>query len=248
MAEVIMIASGKGGTGKSTFSVFFANELALLKKRVLLVELDVGLRSLDVIAGITEKAIYDIGDILLDRADIDKVLVKSNVSENLDFICAPYKEEKLPFKNIKNLVDNIYKKYDYIIFDTAAGVGEAFLAARSVSETMIIVATADLVSVRDAKLVSDAAYDYGITNIRLVINKFSKSLFLKTDFTDLDAVIDEISAQLLGVIPYSNSVISSSQLGKQLTSDSIVKKVYNAIANRFIGNYTQMQIKWIRRK
>ncbi len=242
MAEIIMIASGKGGTGKSTFSVFFSNELALLNKKVLLIELDAGLRSLDVIAGITDKAIYDIGDILLERADIKKVLVKSNTNENLDFICAPYKDEKLPFENIEKLIKNVYKEYDYIIFDTAAGIGEAFLAARDVSDTVIIVSTADLVSVRDAKIISDACYQYGIINIRLVINKFSKSLFLKTDFTDLDAVIDEVSAQLLGVIPYSNNIISSSQLGKQLPNDSVGKKVYNAIANRFIGNYIQMQI------
>ncbi len=243
MAEVIMIASGKGGTGKSTFSVFFANELALLKKKILLIELDIGLRSIDVIAGITNRAIYDIGDVLLERADVKKVLVKSNSNENLDFICAPYKDEKLPFENIKKLIDDIYKEYDYIIFDTAAGIGDAFIAARDVSDIAIIVATADLVSIRDAKLVSDAVYDSGINNIKLVINKFSRALFAKTDFLDLDKVIDEISAQILGVIPYSYNIISSSQLGKNLPNDSIEKKVYSAIANRFIGNFIQLQIK-----
>ncbi len=243
MAEIVMIASGKGGTGKSTFSVYFANELALLKKRVLLVELDVGLRSLDVIAGITQKAIYDVGDVLLGRADVSKVLVKSNISSNLDFICAPYKDEKLPFENIKNLVKDVYEQYDYIIFDTAAGVGDAFLAALNVSNSAILVITADLVSVRDAKLVSDAIYSAGITNIKFVVNKFSKSLFSKTDFRDLDEVIDEVSAQLIGIIPYSELVISSSQQGKGLPRDSLEKKVYTAIANRFTGKFIQSLIK-----
>ncbi len=243
MAEIVMIASGKGGTGKSTFATHFANELAVLKKKVLLIELDVGLRSLDVIAGITDKAIYDIGDILLNRAEIEKVLVKSNTNDNLDFICAPYKDEKLPFENIKNLVNDVYNLYDYIIFDTAAGVGDAFLAALNVSNSAIIVITADLVSVRDAKLVSDTIFNFGIKNIKFVINKFSKSLFAKTDFRDLDDVIDEVSAQLLGVIPYSELVISLSQQGKSLPKDSFEKKVYSSIANRFTGKFVQTHIK-----
>ena len=47
-----MVASGKGGTGKSTLSVYLGARLAAQGKRVLLVELDSGLRSVDIIAGV----------------------------------------------------------------------------------------------------------------------------------------------------------------------------------------------------
>ena len=54
-AQVIMLASGKGGTGKSTVSVLLGAALAARTNRVLLVELDSGLRSVDVIAGVCGK-------------------------------------------------------------------------------------------------------------------------------------------------------------------------------------------------
>ena len=54
-AKVIMVASGKGGTGKSTLSVLLAAELAAAGKRTLLIELDSGLRSVDIIAGVCGK-------------------------------------------------------------------------------------------------------------------------------------------------------------------------------------------------
>ncbi|MBQ7007367.1 MAG: P-loop NTPase [Oscillospiraceae bacterium] len=64
MAQVIMIASGKGGTGKSTVATFMALELSTKGSRVFLTELDMGLRSIDVISGISDLAVYDIGDVL----------------------------------------------------------------------------------------------------------------------------------------------------------------------------------------
>ena len=69
MATVIMIASGKGGTGKSTVATYVATELAQKNCRTLLIELDAGLRSIDVISGIDTSAVFDIGDVLQGRCD-----------------------------------------------------------------------------------------------------------------------------------------------------------------------------------
>ena len=62
-----MVASGKGGTGKSTLSVLVGGRLAAAGQRVLLVELDSGLRSVDIIAGVYGKTVYDIEDVLCGR-------------------------------------------------------------------------------------------------------------------------------------------------------------------------------------
>ena len=76
-AQTIMICSGKGGTGKSTISVLLGAELGRRGKRVLLIELDSGLRSVDVIAGVYGKTVYDIEDVLCGRCDGDKAIVQS---------------------------------------------------------------------------------------------------------------------------------------------------------------------------
>ena len=76
-ANVIMVASGKGGTGKSTVAVLLGAELAARGRRVLLVELDSGLRSVDYIAGVYGKTVYDVEDVLNGRCEAGKAVVEA---------------------------------------------------------------------------------------------------------------------------------------------------------------------------
>ena len=64
MAKIILVASGKGGVGKSTVSALLGEAFAFGKSPVLLVELDSGLRSLDVALGVSEQVVFDMGDIV----------------------------------------------------------------------------------------------------------------------------------------------------------------------------------------
>ena len=156
---------------------------------------------------------------------------------------APGKKSGVEYKNLKKLTDAIYNDYDFIILDTAAGMGEAFEAALPVSNMAVIVATPDEISVRDARIVSDEIYSSGLKDIRLIINKYDKNTFRHTGFDDADQIIDACCAQLLGVIPYDVSVQLASMSGKPLQSDSTVKKIFDSICERINGRHTQMNIK-----
>lgn len=74
-AQCIMVCSGKGGTGKSTVSVLLGACLARLGRKVLLIELDSGLRSVDIIAGVYGRTVYDIEDVLCGRCEGAKAVV-----------------------------------------------------------------------------------------------------------------------------------------------------------------------------
>ena len=243
MAQVIMIASGKGGTGKSTVATFLATELSLKGKKTFLTELDMGLRSIDVISGISDMAVYDIGDVLDGACSWEKAVVKSPYTNNLHIMPAPGKKTGVKFENLKKLTDEIYSNYDYIIIDTAAGLGEAFTAALAVSSTAIIVCTADTVSVRDARIVSDEIYYNSVKDIRLIINKFDKNTFKHSGFLDGDQIIDACCTQLLGVIPYDVGMQVAAMDGKLLPQDGVSKKIFSAICDRLQGKHTQMIVK-----
>ena len=76
-AKIVMVASGKGGTGKSTLSVMLGARLAAAGGKVLLIELDSGLRSVDIISGVYGKTVYDIADVLSGRCEGTKAVVAS---------------------------------------------------------------------------------------------------------------------------------------------------------------------------
>jgi len=243
MAQVIMIASGKGGTGKSTIATFMAAELSLRGHKTFLTELDMGLRSIDIISGISENAVYDIGDVLSGECSWEKAVVVSPYTKNLHIMPAPGKKNGVEFENLKKLVDEIYGEYEYIIIDTAAGLGDAFNAALAVSAMAIIVCTADAVSVRDARIVSDEIFYNNVRDIRLIINKFDKNTFKHSGFTDGDQIIDACCTQLLGVIPYDVNIQVAAMDGKPLTTDSLSKKIFSAICDRLQGKHTQMIVR-----
>lgn len=67
MGRVFLIASGKGGTGKSMFSVNFGATLARRGSSVVLVDMDLGLRNLDLYFGLENHVVYDVYDVLTGR-------------------------------------------------------------------------------------------------------------------------------------------------------------------------------------
>lgn len=243
MAQVIMIASGKGGTGKSTVASFLALELAFKGHKTFLTELDLGLRSIDVISGVSDKTVYDIGDVLESDCKTDKAIIVSPHSDKLHIMPAPCRKNNIKLNNLKKMIDKLYNDYEYIIIDTPAGLGDAFGAAINCATSAIIVATPDTVSVRDARIVSDEINNGGITDIKLIINKFDQNTFKYSGFEDMDQVIDMCCAQLLGIIPYNSDIQVAAMDGKVINKDCLTAKIFSAIANRLQGIHTPMNIR-----
>ena len=87
--HVILFTSCKGGVGKSTVCANLAMSLAEKGKKVLLIDCDFGNRCLDIILGLSDEAVYDIGDAVLGRISPEDAVIKDKRSENLFFVAAP---------------------------------------------------------------------------------------------------------------------------------------------------------------
>lgn len=125
MSQIIAVTAGKGGTGKSTTSANVATALAALGKKTLVVELDFGLRCLDIMLGIKDKVKHDIGEYLEGKIDILTATTKVDRVDNLYLVCAT----RNPFidinpEKIMEVCEEMRKHFDYIIMDTA-GIGSS---------------------------------------------------------------------------------------------------------------------------
>ena len=85
MAEIILVSSGKGGSGKSSFTAGVSRALAACGKKVLAIDCDIGLRSLDLLLGVSDKVVFDWGDLLLERCTAEQAVVEGAV----DLLAAP---------------------------------------------------------------------------------------------------------------------------------------------------------------
>ncbi len=238
MANILVVTSGKGGTGKTTVSYLLAQALCRRQKNVLLLELDSGLRGLDLIMGVSDKIVYDLSDVLSGRCKPVKAITICNVPQgNLHLIPAPVDRHFLPDRtSLTALLKGLAGCYDYLILDTSAGLGRGFDVACSVCNSALIVCTADPVSVRDA---AKAAQILQGKKPRLVINKFFRHILSK-DMPDLDAVIDRVGAQLIAVIPEDPSVEQLLTKGEPLPQSSAAWRETDDLARRLLGERVRL--------
>ena len=233
-----MVASGKGGTGKSTLSVLVGGRLAAAGQRVLLVELDSGLRSVDIIAGVYGKTVYDIEDVLCGRCPGDKAVVESPLYPGLSVISAPYEGGQIPAKELGRLIQAMRPGFDFILLDTAAGMGAPFTAAVPLANLALLVLTPDPVALRDGRIVADRLIADGHPQeaLRLVVNRVTPDCFGKhAPVFDLDECIDTVGIQLLGVLPESRELQRCAMLGEALPEDCMASLVGAAMAGRLLG-------------
>ena len=76
MGEVIVITSGKGGVGKTTSTANIGTGLAMMGKKVVLIDTDIGLRNLDVIMGLENRIVYNLVDVVENNCRIKQALIK----------------------------------------------------------------------------------------------------------------------------------------------------------------------------
>lgn len=204
MGKVFGVTSGKGGVGKSTVSVGLALGFADAGKRVLLVDMDEGLRCLDLMLGIDKTAVFDLSDLLSGTA-LEDVVYPSPLKEGLFLIPAPSAIGRLDAFELSKLAVTLKEEYDIVIFDFPAGVDFRFYTCLPRDTLFITVATPDPVSVRDAAAVSSRLYDMELVS-RLIINRFQFKESRKYKQKNIDGIIDTASLRLLGLVPESEEL------------------------------------------
>src|SRR5690625_1250665 len=129
MGRVIVVTSGKGGVGKTTSTANIGTALALQGKKVCLMDMDIGLRNLDVILGLENRIIYDVVDVVEGRAKVHQAIIKDKrFEDNLYLLPAAQNADKnaINEEQMIELVEELKEDYDYIIIDCPAGIEQGF--------------------------------------------------------------------------------------------------------------------------
>ena len=236
--KVISVVSAKGGVGKSTFCVGMGRLLALHDKRVLLVDMDIGVRSLDILLGVSERVVYNWGDLVKGNCDFRKAVTE--VASNLYLLAAPidfseeYSEEKF-----KKAINQYLKDFDYIFLDSPAGLESGFMLAAGATDSCIVISTPDAISIRAASYAAEKMKKSGISDIRLVVNKFNKKIHKNIN---VDEFIDNVGAQFLGIVPDSLEIYNSVN-GKKIPYDCKGNQAFLRVSKRISGENVPFRTK-----
>ena len=236
--KTIMVASAKGGVGKSTFCCGVGKMLAAQGNTVLLADMDIGVRSLDILLSVSEKVVYNWGDVIKGNCDYRKAVLE--VSKGVSLLPAPIDfSEEYTSEGFNGMLEKYKKDFDYILLDSPAGLESGFWLASNAAQGCVIISTPDAVSVRAASYAAEKAKKSGVEDVRLVINKFNKKLHKNVNIDDF---IDNISARLLGIVPESDEVYKSVN-GQKIPYDSRGNQAFLRIAKRISGANVPFRIK-----
>lgn len=245
MSQVIVVASGKGGTGKTTISSSLALALTRKNNKVLIIDCDSGMRGTDMMLGITSKLVYDLSDVVSGTCTLQDALYECEGVRGLFSVAAPVlAEDEISPQIMKQFIDNNKNDYDYVIIDAPAGVGTGFESAAIAADRALVVVNCEPTSVRGAINISNKLSEMGIKDTRLIINRFDKDRFVATRlYKDLDEVIDMVGMRLIAVVPEDVRITALSQRGLLATNWSSTVAVFDALAQRLSGDNLPLVIK-----
>lgn len=218
MGTVITVTSGKGGTGKTSITGAVAASLSLMDRTVLCIDMDIGLRNLDISLGLNDRALMDFSDVALGRCPLARAVVPHPTLKGLSLLTSPMSlPASLTPEKIRALLDTARGMYDYILIDSPAGLGAGFRLAICGADRAVVVATNDASSLRDAqRTVAELEH---LRTIHLVMNRIQTKLLRKLR-TTIDDAMDAAGLPLIGVVPEDPQVILCANLGRPLATQS----------------------------
>src|ERR1700691_3577393 len=254
MAKIIVVASGKGGVGKTTTSASFASALALRGHKTAVIDFDVGLRNLDLIMGCERRVVYDFINVIQGEANLNQALIKDKKCENLHILPASQTRDKdaLTLEGVEKVISDLTGMgFEYIVCDSPAGIESGALLAMHFADEALVVTNPEVSSVRDSDRILGILSSKTKRAIEgkepikehLLITRYNPKRVSEGEMLSLSDIQEILRIELIGVEPESESVLQASNQGIPAIhlDSSDVSEAYKDIAARFVGEDKPMR-------
>lgn len=210
--QIIGVASGKGGVGKTTVSVNLAVKLASLGKKVMIFDADLGLANAQLALGI--RAPFNFSHVISGEKTLSEVIVEgpSGVklvpgASGIQRMAALGPQETA---GIIQVFSEIEDDLDYLIVDVAAGLSDAVMAFMSACQHRIVVVKNEPYSIADAySTIKVMIQEYKLDHIHLLPNGVESQREGERLFTSINTVVQNF---LDGQIKYLHSISADSMV------------------------------------
>ncbi|HHX92498.1 MAG TPA: P-loop NTPase [Clostridiales bacterium] len=239
MGEAVLIASGKGGVGKTTIATNLGATLALRGASVVLVDLNMSLRNLDLYLGLENEILFDMADVLSGLCSISKSLVRDPRFQGLYLLSGAQCKEVagLTPAHMAALIVQLKKRFDVVLADGPSGVPEHLRCAAVNMDRAIVVVTPDHSSLRNGDMVDKKLQEIGVENRCYLVNKVIPELFGRNIVPDLEDMAGVFATPMAGVVSYDENVHIANNRGYPIVSarDSYIAGNFDRIAQKLFG-------------
>jgi septum site-determining protein MinD len=203
--KIITITSGKGGVGKTTTSINLGAALNQFGKEVIIVDANLTTPNIGIHLGAPIVPI-NLNHVIIGKANLEDAIYEHESGTKIIPSSLSVKElKRLNYKGLKDISKKIRKLADYVIVDSAAGLGEEAIASMEMADEIIIVTNPEITAVTDALKTLKIAEDMGKNVKGVIITKVKKS---KHEMT-IENIQEMLDLPILGVVPEDKNIIIS---------------------------------------
>lgn len=238
-SEVIVVTSGKGGVGKTTTVANLSTSLARMGYKVAVMDLDIGLKKLDLILGLENRVIYDIVQVIEGECTLKQALVKDKRFPGLCMLPAAQTRNKddITPEQVQALCESLKQEFDYIFIDCPAGIEQGFKNSIAAADKAIVVTNPEVSAVRDADRIIGMLESAQYKDIHLLVNRIQNDMIKSGNMLSIEDLTQHLCINLLGIVPEDRNVIISTNKGEPiiLNERSQAAQAFNNIAQRITG-------------
>lgn len=222
MGKILLIASGKGGVGKTTLATNFGIVFAQQGKKVIIADMNVGMRNDDIYLGLEDRILFDFGDVSSGVCKLDKAIVRHDLCPNLSLLSCPQNRgiEGLTTGHARALYARLRKEFDIVIVDMPTVNGDSFPYLAAGADEAILVVNQDYVSIRNGEGINRQIAGMGILKRWYIVNKVYEQSFIKEGLPDLMTINKSIEAQCLGYVPFDFSINLANNSGSPIVLEN----------------------------
>jgi flagellar biosynthesis protein FlhG len=210
--QVIAVTGGKGGVGKSNLSVNLSIALAELRRRVVLLDADLGLANVDVLLGL--KADKNLADVLSGEYSLKEIMVTGPAGIKIVPASSGVQQmaslSRQQHAGLIHAFSELSHQLDVLIVDTAAGISDSVVSFVCASQEIIVVVCDEPSSITDAyALIKLLNTQYGQVRFRVIANMTRSTQEGISLFNKLNTVCErflDVTLQYIGNVPFDEQV------------------------------------------
>ena len=211
--RVLAVSSGKGGVGKTNIVANLSYALSKRGKKVLVVDADLGLNNIDILLGLASKK--HIGHVLSGESNVEDIILQGPegihvlpAGDGLQELTQLETEKKMV---LMDELDRVSRDYDFLVFDTGAGISPNVTFFCSAAHETFLIATTEPTSLTDVYALMKILHNnHSQKHFRLIVNSVAAEREAQGVYRNLTAVTDRflkgVSVEYLGYILHDTNV------------------------------------------
>lgn len=263
MAKAWLIASGKGGVGKSMVTACMAVALSRMGQRTVVVDADIGLRDQDAILGLENRVVYDVLDVIGKGCTLSQALIQHSLYENLNLLPASQfaRVKNLDPKGFRKVIAQLKERFDHVLIDCPAGVERGLRGVVDSADEMLLITTPDDVCMRDVEKTAAVLAAKKAPRPWLIVNRLMPELVAAGEMYSAQVVAQTLDLQLMGEVPQDDMIYRAllkhmspmevdcegrralERIAKRMTGRQVALPEYGKLPGGLLGRLLRRKVK-----